>query len=242
MNRTIYTAMNAANLVMQTQAVKANNLANISTPGFKGELDLRKFGGNTDSNSHDHTLDNLGWDFSQGAMIDTDKELDCAITGKGWFAVRGLDGEEGYTRRGDFQLDSNRNLVNGAGDIVLGNGGPINIGPAKSVFIGDDGTISIEPLNSSPGTKHIVDRLKLVNPKQENLLRKENGLFGVKSGTAADVDLEVKVKSKMLESSNVNAVGEMVDIIALARKYELKMKMIDNTKKNDEASAKAVKI
>ena len=78
------------------------------------------------------------------------------------------DGTEAYTRRGDLQISSGGILQNGAGEPVLGNGGPIAIPPAQKLEIGSDGTISIVPEGQSANTLAVMDRIKLVNPPGEN--------------------------------------------------------------------------
>ena len=91
--------------------------------------------------------------------------------------MQGADGREAYTRAGDLRVDPSGLLLNGAGQQVLGEGGPISVPPHTSLMIGADGTISIVPLGQGPETTALVGRIKLVNPPAESLARGEDGLF-----------------------------------------------------------------
>ena len=94
----------------------------------------------------------VGWDASQGALMSTGRDLDVGVQGAGWIAVQGADGREAYTRAGDLRIDPSGLLMNGAGQPVLGEGGPISVPPHTSLMIGADGTISIVPLGQGPET------------------------------------------------------------------------------------------
>ena len=99
--------------------------------------------------------------------MSTGRDLDVGVQGAGWIAVQGADGREAYTRAGDLRVDPSGMLMNGAGQQVLGEGGPISVPPHTSLMIGADGTISIVPLGQGPETTALVGRIKLVNPPAE---------------------------------------------------------------------------
>lgn len=245
MDRMLFLAMSGAKETMTAQAINTNNLANASTTGFKADfqssLSQQVHGAVYPSRVYATTQD-AGVDFTPGSIVSTGRELDMAINGNGWFAVQAADGSEAYTRAGDLRIDSVGRITNGAGHTMLGNGGPISVPAHAKLEIGADGTISIQPLGQPASTLAIVDRIKLVNPANDQLQKGEDGLMRLKTGGRALEDASVSVVSGSLESSNVNAVGSMVRMIELARQYETYIKLMSNAEDNDRASAEMIKM
>ncbi|MCP3689312.1 MAG: flagellar hook-basal body complex protein, partial [Gammaproteobacteria bacterium] len=163
MDKYLYLAMHGASQAMQAQQTNANNLANVSTIGFKATLDHFQanpvYGpGHAD---RAYTSDQPeGANFRQGALMTTDRQLDIAIDGDGWFAVQADDGSIGYSRRGDFHIDPNGMLLNGAGQIVLGDGGLITLPEFETLAIGRDGTMSVRAAGQSAAALVAVDRIR----------------------------------------------------------------------------------
>src|SRR6185295_12184898 len=145
MDRMIYLSMSGAKATMQRQDTLANNLANVSTPGFRAELQafravpVQGSGASTRVYALETTT---GYDASAGAITATGRNLDVAVTGSSWLSVQALDGTEAYTRGGSFDVSSDGTLVTRSGLPVLGDGGPIQIPPNAAVSIGGDGTVS----------------------------------------------------------------------------------------------------
>lgn len=220
----------SAKQTMRAQAVNANNLANASTDGFKAEI---AFYSSQDLSGEISSTPDL----SQGTVRTTGREMDVAINGEGWFAVLGADGSEAYTRRGDLQIDAFGQLTNGAGQLLLGNNGPIALPPFGSVEIGTDGTVSILPLGQSPNTLAVVDRIKLVTLEASDLQRGDDGLLRLREDALVNPDAEVTVISGALEGSNVNVVGEMVKMIDLARRFESEIRLMKSAQENSAALA-----
>ena len=131
--------------------------------------------------------------------------------------------------------------MNGAGHAVLGDGGPISVPPHASLVIGGDGTVSIVPLGQGPETTALVGRIKLVNPPAESLTRGEDGLFRSQDGAEAPPDANVRISSGVLESSNVNVADAMVNMIELARHFDLQVKAMRTAEENAAASAQLLK-
>ena len=160
MDKMLYIAMNGGKQALKSQSVVSNNLANVSTTGFRSEFDvfrsLRVEGEGFDSRVYNYNQKE-GINFEAGPLMTTGRELDIAVRGEGFIAVQGKDGTEAYTRAGDLLLDANGFLTTGTGRPVLGNGGPIAIPPASKVDIGVDGTISIIPLGQNPDTVAVVE-------------------------------------------------------------------------------------
>ena len=245
MDRMIYIAMTGARESMLAQSVNNNNLANAATVGFRADLhhslSQPLYGDGYASRVYADTVSS-GTDFTPGQIMHTGRDLDIAVNGKGWIAVMAPDGTEAYSRAGDLRIDSLGRLSNGAGHLVMGNGGPISIPPHASLQIGGDGTISIQPMGQSANTLAVVDRIKLVNPAEAQLHKSEDGLMRTRGGNPAEADANVTMVSGALENSNVSTVRSMVEMIELARQYETHIKMMSTAEENDKASAQMLQM
>ena len=240
MDKMLYIAMNGGKQALKSQSVVSNNLANVSTTGFRSEFDvfrsLRVEGEGFDSRVYNYNQKE-GINFEAGPLMTTGRELDIAVRGEGFIAVQGKDGTEAYTRAGDLLLDANGFLTTGTGRPVLGNGGPIAIPPASKVDIGVDGTISIIPLGQNTDTVAVVDRIRLVNPDQEQLIKGADGLLRQQNGEAALADAGVTLVSGAIEGSNVNAMSELLSMISTSRQFETQIKLMSTAEDIDSASA-----
>ena len=238
MDKLIYTAMTGASHTMQQQAAVSQNLANTNTPGFRAAINTFRAVPVVGEGLATRTFvvdSNSGADFSTGAMEPTGRSMDLAVNGEGWLAVQSTDGKEAYTRNGSLQIAPSGLLQTRSGLNVLGDAGPITIPPDSYVTIAKDGSISaVEKGNEAI----IVGRLKLTNPQQNQLVRGDDGLFRNKDGKPAEADANVKVASGFLESSNVNAVEAMVNMITLARQFDTQMKMLTTADSNARQAAK----
>lgn len=245
MDRMIYTAMNGAKHVMLKQASNNHNLANVSTTGFRRDLDavasLTLYGPGYQSRVYADQRD-AGIDQSPGSTQHTGRELDIALHGEGFIAVQADDGSEAYTRAGDLKVSTAGFLQTGSGHAVLGNGGPISIPPFEKIEVAADGTISIRPLGQTASTLAAVDRIRLVKPVESELVKRSDGLLEHKDQVAQPPDTSVKVVSGALESSNVNAVDALVNMIELSRQFELNIKLMERAESNDRASATVMRL
>ncbi len=244
MDKVLFTAANGARQALQAQSALAHNLANVNTVGFKSHFNTFTSwhvdgpGLNTRVMNQQHA-DHV--DLSDGPMTTTDRELDVAINGTGFIAVLNSKGEEAFTRAGDFRIDSVGRLTTGAGFAVLGNGGPIAIPPAEKIEIGQDGSISILPVGQTADALVIADRIKLVDPDLGEIDKDADGLFQNRNGAAEPASPNVVLESGVIEHSNVNAVGQMVELITNARQYEANVKVMQEAKATDEASAQLLR-
>ncbi|MFQ5469345.1 MAG: flagellar basal-body rod protein FlgF [Gammaproteobacteria bacterium] len=246
MDHVLYIAMTGAQQTMLAQAINANNLANVSTTGFKEDLTAFQgeevYGVGYPTRVYAGAEAN-GVNLAAGTKKTTGRELDISINGDGWIAVQAADGTEKYTRAGNMRLSANGTLMTGAGYPVLGNSGvPIAIPQAEKIEIGDDGTVSIRPVGQPPAALATVDRIKLVNPPQIEMEKGHDGLIKMVSGVPAVADASVRLSSGTLENSNVNAVEAMVNMIAMARQFETQVKLMSTAEKLDTASAQLLGI
>ena len=245
MDRSLFVAMSGAKQILQAQAANSNNLANLGTTGFRGDLEQFRsqpvFGPGYPSRVY-AMVERPGVDFTAGAIETTGRNLDIMVNGEGWIAVQAEDGKEAYTRAGDLHISEQGQLLTGSGLPVIGNDGPISVPPAQEVEIGSDGTLSIIPLGGNATTVAAVDRIKLVKPELAQLEKGTDGLMRVAGGTPATADAEVKVASGALEGSNVSAVEEMVQMIQLQRQYEMQLKLMKTVEDDGAASAQLMRM
>ena len=241
----LYVAMSGAKQNMLAQAINSNNLANISTTGFRADLSAARsmplYGGSGHPTRVYSMTEKPGIDFNQGAMSTTGRDLDIAVAGNGFIAVQAADGTEAYTRAGDLNADNTGVLRTGAGHVVLGDGGPITIPSAAKVDIGKDGTISIAQIGEGGGST-VIDKIKLVNPDIKELKRNEQGLFVLKNGEEADAAEDVSVISGTIETSNVNAAAALVNMIELSRQFEMQIKMLKAAEENNAQATQMMKL
>lgn len=246
MDRSLYIAMSGAKQTLLAQTANANNLANTQTTGFKSDLEqfrsMPVFGAGYPTRVY-AMAEKPGTDLSAGAMQTTGRELDVAINGQGYIAVQGADGKEAYTRAGDLRVTPEGLLQTGSGLQILGQNGPISIPPSEKLTIGGDGTISIIPLGSGNATTLAeVDRIKLVKPDPATLEKRTDGQLHVKGDQPLEASAEVSLVQGALEGSNVNAINSMVEMIELAKNFELQTKVMKNIDENSGVSAKLMQM
>jgi len=210
-------------LVTSTQQMDtiANNLANSSTIGYRAERavfsSVLADANSAAGSALDKAINQYGiasetvLDLSQGALQKTGNDLDVAIQGPGYFVVQTANGPV-YTRDGSFQVSSQGELVTTNGDAVMSDSGTIKMLPGH-VSISADGTISIN--GAITGKLHIVEF-----PAGTNLDSAGDTYYTAppnKAETATNSD----VRQGFLESSNVNPILGLVDLIATERNAEM---------------------
>lgn len=245
MDKMAYLAMTGAKQTEYAQAINSNNLANVSTNGFRADLHAFRsvpVAGPGAPSRVNAVTESYGTDLAHGAMMTTGRDLDVAVQGDGYIAVQAPDGSEAYTRAGDLHVNSGGLLSNGAGHLVLGDGGPLAIPPHVSLTIGTDGTVTVQPLGQGPEALAVVDRIRLVNPDPKQLAKGEDGLLHLPDGDTAPADANVKVTSGALERSNVNIAMTLVNMIELSRQYEMQVNAIKTAKENADAAAQLMRM
>jgi len=232
----------------QTQLdVISNNLANVSTNGFKRSRvafedllyqNVRQAGANSTQQTQLPTGLQIGTGvrpvatprvFTQGNLQQTGNQLDIAINGAGFFQIQMPDGTTGYSRDGTFHMDQN-------GQVVTSNGFPLQPAitipaTAQSVTIGQDGTVSVTlPGQAAAQTVGSVQLASFVNPggmesKGQNLFA-ETAASGTANANAPGSNGSGTLQQGFLETSNVNVVEELVSMIQTQRAYEMNSKAI----------------
>lgn len=241
MDKLLYVAMSGAKETLAAQEANNYNLANANTAGFKAALSAfqtRSVSGPGYASRAYATAGTVGWNSADGEQQATGNPLDVAVQGQGFIAVQDLSGNEAYTRAGDLHVDQNGQLVTAGGSPVLGDSGPISLPPANTVSIGSDGTVSVVPAGQTPNTVAAAGRIKLVNPPAGTITRGTDGLYRTTDGSAAPADANVRLASGVLESSNVNLPGSLVNMIELSRRFELQIKSLHTADEDAQASSK----
>src|SRR5512132_4380410 len=144
MDRMIYLSMAGAKATMQRQDTLANNLANVSTVGFRAELQALRAVPveGSGASTRVYALESTpGYSAEAGSVTATGRNLDVAVKGSSWLAVQALDGTEAYTRAGSLDVSADGTLTTRNGLLVLGDGGPIQLPPNSEVSIGADGSV-----------------------------------------------------------------------------------------------------
>ncbi|MBW6454168.1 MAG: flagellar basal-body rod protein FlgF [Methyloprofundus sp.] len=246
MDRSLFVAMSGAKQTMLAQTSNANNLANTQTTGFKSDFEqfrsMPVFGPGQPTRVY-AMAERPGTDLTPGALQTTGRDLDVAINGDGWLAVEDKEGNEAYTRAGELRVTPEGFLQTGTGDAVIGDRGAIVIPQADKIEIATDGTISIIPTGSDKTTLLVVDRIKLVQPGFKDLEKLNDGLMHLKEGVDAPVaDANISLIQGSLEGSNVSAVDAMVEMIELARNYELQVKVMKTADENSGAATKLMQM
>ena len=250
MDPALWAAKTGLDAQQTRMAVTANNLANVSTTGFKrGRAvfedllyqNLRQVGaaGTQDTHLPSGLLLGTGTRVvateklhTQGNMQVTGNSLDLAIAGRGFFQVLLPDGTTGYTRDGSFQVNAQGELVTSSGytvqpSITIPNG-------AQSVTIGTDGVVTVQLAGQSAPTQvgsiQLVDFINTagLQPRGENLLLESASSGPAQAGTPGLNGLGT-VQQGSLEASNVNVVEELVSMIETQRAYEMNSKAISTT-------------
>lgn len=213
----------------------ANNLANVSTAGFKRRCNtfskiLSAQGMQPNSGTGGESELTSTFDFSQGNFIETGRTLDFALCGKGFFVIETPEGPL-YTRNGTFSLNQNGQIVDSSGRAVSGESGIISIPSSVSpsqISVSSDGTISAA--GASVGKFKLVD----FKDKESELTAAGMNCYSAPKDIKAGATENLIVKQGYQEGSNVQMVEELVDMIMVSRLYEANMKFLtvgsDNTK------------
>jgi flagellar basal-body rod protein FlgG len=250
MESALWAAKTGLDAQQTRMTVTANNLANVSTTGFKkGRAafedllyqNIRQVGSASSQDTQLPSGLSLGTGarvgateklYTQGNIQITDNSLDVAINGRGFFSVAMPDGTTGYTRAGNFQVNNQGQLVTANGYIVQP---AISIpSGAQSVSISNDGVVSVQVAGQAAPTQ--VGTLQLsdfvnpagLQPRGENLLVESGSSGAAQAGTPGLNGLGT-LQGGALEASNVNVVEELVSMIEIQRAYEMNSKAISTT-------------
>lgn len=251
---TTFTLLSALKGQQKQMDSVANNLANVNTPGFKkDEVVFREYYNNMigqdleseeEQFSHNEYIspynrgsssfvkpDHVSPAMQQGDYKNTDNPFDLAIHSDGFFTIDTPYGTR-YTRNGQFSKGADGFLITNSGEKVQGQKGPIKV-EGEDFSVGNDGKILVDGKE--------VDSLKIVRFNEANRLRKVGNSMWVPSSihqTPQKPD-KINIQQGALESSNVETVSEMVEMISVNRAYEAAQKAIQS---NDELEERVITI
>ncbi len=232
-------------------AMTANNLANVNTTGFK--VDRVAFHDTFTRFAHDYLvsaqsfvrddnpfpdgnvlarprLSDMQTDLNQGSLQLTGNPLDIAINGEGFFKIRTPEGDF-YSRNGHFLKAADGTIMNAEGHPVLFAGAPLQVPSTGTLYVSDNGTISVDGEEIGAFDVVTLDNLEALEKKGENLYQIRKGM---EAGEIPVVD--TRIEQGMLEKSNVEVVMEMVNMIELQRGFEMYTKMMSSTDTMDSTA------
>lgn len=250
MNPALWIAKTGLDAQQTRMATISNNLANVNTTGFKRDRavfqdliyqNIRQVGSSTSQGTQLPSGLALGTGvrtvateklFTQGNILQTSNPMDVAVQGRGFFEILMPDGSQAYTRDGSFQIDAQGQLVTSSGYVLQ----PAITVPAStlSVTIGADGTVSASLAGqAAPSQIGALQLTDFINPAGlqavgENLY-KESAASGSPQAGAPGANGLGTLISGSVESSNVNVVEELVNMIETQRAYEMNSKAIATT-------------
>lgn len=250
MDRMIHTALNTLHNLYDTRVLNSQNLANMTVAGFR--RDLPNEGGTAfllqdgEPTAKAFAQETGPWGFSQklGQMHSTGNDTDVALVDPGWFVIQpGEDAEFALSRRGDFSVNADGYLVNGAGDYVLSSGlSPITVPAFREIKISQIGELLVNPLGAQENQFQSLGMIATTTAKGFELTKGADARIRPKGDEFPPVDQLVHMQQGMLETSNVNPIEEMVTSLEMQREFEMNVKFIEALKKLDERGTEIMRI
>lgn len=250
MIRGLYTAASGMVAEQFNQDAIANNLANVSTTGFKKDEAvfkafptqlLRRINDRLDASAgpaqvlglarnpqqigalgQGTMIDATVTNFHDGSVIRTDRPLDLAIQGNALFTIERGDGSVAYTRAGNFTLNGEQQLVTMNGDRVLGTGGQPIVLDGKEIVVSEAGDVVLDGREAGHLDFAAYDPQKMQKLGEGMYTKTPDALEGVGEEPGA----QVRIQQGFLEQANVQVVSEMVRMISVMRSYEANQKTI----------------
>ncbi len=210
---------------IKKQEIVANNLANASSPGFKRDMVFTKELSRAESRMTPRKsdwqtpmIDQVYTTFEQGGFDNTGNPLDLAIEGNGFFVFETDNGEEVLSRAGNLTVNATGFVVNADGHRLLSEGGPINVGRGE-VTISEAGRVQVDAAD--------IATIRVVDVDEKSLLQKIGRTeFFIPDGVALAPAVNFTIRQGYLESSNVDVIKEMVDMITSYRHFEADSKSV----------------
>ncbi len=215
----LYTSASGMLPRIKKQELTAHNISNVSTPGYKRDMLFTKELSRaekklvpTRTDWNQPMVNEIYTDFTSGAFDKTGNPLDLAIEGDGFFTLELADGTQALTRSGSFTINNEGFMVFPGGALLLGEGGPIEVGNGK-VTVDQSGGVEVDGSAVGRIVPMTVDDLQSLN-------KIGSSLFLVTEGMELIPVTRSTVRQGYLEASNVDVVGEMIDMIVSFRAYE----------------------
>lgn len=250
MDRMIHVALNSLQNLRLDQRINAQNLANMNVSGFRKDLPATRssaFLGNMEQFESRYFVtasDKMEFSQAEGLVRRTEGKLDFALRGPGFFFIEPKSGmPPALSRRGDFSVSTNGELVDGAGNFMLDNNQQrIKIPASREVMIDEAGTIFIEPLGSPEGTRQQVGVLGTTLAENVDLLKGIDGNIRGADGGLPIADQRAQIVQGSLEGSNVDSLEALLKNIEGQRTFELNVRFISQAKDLDEATTRIMRL
>ena len=223
MSREIYVGLSGASSSWTHLETLSNNLANVSTPGFKqGRMAFKVEGPTEHELGEVYALPTeVRHDMNDGALQQTGNPLDFAIQGRGYFQVQAPTGETYLTRAGRFTLNADNELVTSSGHRLLSDGGPLVVPEGEELIVGLDGAVR-GSVSGEIGAITLVDGP--VTPA--------GGTLWQPTGPAQQLE-EVHIEQGAIERSNVDPLVSMVELVEATRYFEAYQKVMQASDEAD---------
>lgn len=249
MDKFIFTAMNTVNNIYDNRSVRAQNMSNISVPGYRRDLGTKSAGSaflnvmnGFQSRAFALKDNNNTFESTPGQLSQTNEAMDIAIRGDGYFFVKG-QGDVSLTRRGDLSVDADGFLVNGSKAKLLDAAlNPIQVPANRSITFSENGEIIIEPVGAEAGTRVNVGQLAMTSAIDVQLKKFPDGEIRAANGEVPEIDQTPRVIQHNVELSNVNITEELVNSIEDQRQYEINIKLISTAQELDEGTSSLMRL
>ncbi|UVW35124.1 flagellar basal body rod protein FlgF [SAR92 clade bacterium H455] len=252
MDKLAYTALSAVQSQSVARAAITNELANVSTVGFKKSFQIASSAVKIDGPGHE-TRFQPGLQITDvinltpGTPMSTGQPLDIAMNDQTVLGIQAEDGDIAFTRRGDLKVSPSGVLENALGELVMGEGGPISVPVGNLISISPDGTVFAQLPTEPEAAAVAVGQLMLRDASQTQLVRRPDGLFEPRAEAFKGQDfpsgpMAASVMPGMLEGSNVNPVGTMIKMLDFSRQFEMQLKLVKETQSIDEAGSTMMRL
>ena len=250
MDKLIFTALNSVSAAQEDSTIRSNNLANASVPGFRRDIEPKSIGTSFLNTMDQYQTRNFAiregrnrFSADQGIVNFTGELTDVAIEGKGYFIIQPQNADRALSRRGDFKVDADGLLRDGAGALILSSDmAPIEVPPHRKITINQSGLIIVEPFDGEPFETQVIGTIATAEVEHNEIIKHKDGQIRLLDGTVPVPDNASKIAQGYLESSNVNTVEELVESLNRQRGYELNIKMITMAKELDEATTSLMRL
>ncbi len=251
MDRLAFNATAAITQQALSRQATANELANVSTPGFKRSYDvalraMKAQGAGMETRMQPQAMSSDIIKLRPGAFMATGRDLDVALNDQAVLGINAPDGQLAFTRRGDLRVNAQGVLENGAGHAVRSEeGGPVNVPPGANIRIGSDGAVYAKDPVQPNAPELLVARMLMRDASDVRLERRTDGLFQVQGKPGQDIPNGARpprLTAQALEGSNVNAMEVMIKLMDQSRSFEQQVRIIKESKSGDEAGASMLKL
>ena len=252
MDRLAYTSLSAVVSQSEIRAQLTHSLANVSTVGFKESYELASQTAKVEGDGYETLYQPLLMKadvirLDPGTVTTTGNQMDVALNDKTVLGMQAENGDIAFTRRGDLRVTASGVIENSAGQLVLGEAGPITVPAGQLVSFSADGTVYASSPANPENAPIEIGQLMLRDASAMPLTRREDGLFQPINELYRGTDFPsgprvASLQSGALEGSNVNPVNAMVRMMEFSRSFEAQIKVIKESESIDETGSTMMRL